>query len=29
MDDPDVRWMLRVFGHERAVVLNGGFPKWR
>ena len=22
-------WMLRVFGHERAAVLNGGFQKWR
>jgi thiosulfate/3-mercaptopyruvate sulfurtransferase len=22
-------WMLRVFGHSRAVVLNGGFQKWR
>jgi len=21
-------WMLRVFGHERAVVLDGGFQKW-
>ena len=21
-------WMLRVFGHERAAVLNGGFQKW-
>lgn len=24
-----MRWMLRVFGHERAAVLNGGFQKWR
>lgn len=22
-------WMLRVFGHERAAVLNGGLQKWR
>ncbi|MEO8038074.1 MAG: sulfurtransferase [Betaproteobacteria bacterium] len=22
-------WMLRVFGHDRAAVLNGGFQKWR
>jgi len=22
-------WMLRVFGHERAAVLNGGFQKWQ
>ncbi len=22
-------WMLRVFGHERAAVLDGGFQKWR
>jgi thiosulfate/3-mercaptopyruvate sulfurtransferase len=22
-------WMLRVFGHERTAVLNGGFQKWR
>ena len=22
-------WMLRVFGHERAAVLNGGFQQWR
>jgi thiosulfate/3-mercaptopyruvate sulfurtransferase len=22
-------WMLRVFGHERAAVLNGGFQRWR
>jgi len=22
-------WMLRVFGHEHAAVLNGGFQKWR
>src|SRR6185295_6949539 len=21
-------WMLKVFGHERAAVLNGGFQKW-
>lgn len=21
-------WMLRVFGHENAAVLNGGFQKW-
>jgi thiosulfate/3-mercaptopyruvate sulfurtransferase len=21
-------WMLRVFGHDRAAVLNGGFQKW-
>lgn len=24
-----VWWMLRVFGHDRAAVLNGGFQKWR
>jgi len=23
-----VWWMLRVFGHDRAAVLNGGFQKW-
>ena len=23
-----VWWMLRVFGHDRAAVLNGGFRKW-
>ncbi|HEX4986969.1 MAG TPA: sulfurtransferase [Burkholderiales bacterium] len=22
-------WMLRVFGHDRAAVLDGGFQKWR
>lgn len=22
-------WMLRVFGHERVAVLNGGLPAWR
>jgi thiosulfate/3-mercaptopyruvate sulfurtransferase len=22
-------WMLRVFGHDRAAVLNGGFQKWK
>ncbi|MFO1320179.1 MAG: sulfurtransferase [Burkholderiales bacterium] len=22
-------WMLRVFGHERVVVLDGGFQKWK
>lgn len=22
-------WMLRVFGHERAAVLDGGFQKWK
>ena len=22
-------WMLRVFGHDRASVLDGGFQKWR
>lgn len=22
-------WMLRVFGHDRAAVLNGGFQKWQ
>lgn len=22
-------WMLRVYGHERVSVLDGGFPKWR
>ena len=22
-------WMMRVFGHERAAVLDGGLPKWR
>ena len=22
-------WMLRVFGHQKAAVLNGGFQKWR
>ncbi|MFN7190359.1 MAG: 3-mercaptopyruvate sulfurtransferase [Rhodospirillales bacterium] len=24
-----VWWMLRVFGHDRVSVLDGGFPKWR
>lgn len=24
-----VWWTLRVFGHERVAVLDGGFPKWR
>ncbi len=24
-----VWWMLRVFGHERVAVLDGGLPKWR
>lgn len=24
-----VWWMLRVFGHERVAVLDGGFPAWR
>lgn len=24
-----VWWMLRVFGHDRAAVLNGGFQKWK
>lgn len=24
-----VWWMLRVFGHDQAVVLNGGFQKWK
>ena len=23
-----VWWMLRVFGHDRAAVLDGGLPKW-
>lgn len=22
-------WMLRVFGHERVAILDGGFPKWQ
>ena len=22
-------WMMRVFGHDRAAVLDGGLPKWR
>ena len=22
-------WMFRVFGHARAAILDGGFPKWR
>lgn len=22
-------WMLRVFGHERVAILDGGFPAWR
>jgi thiosulfate/3-mercaptopyruvate sulfurtransferase len=22
-------WMMRLFGHERAAVLDGGLPKWR
>lgn len=22
-------WMMRVFGHDRVVVLDGGLPKWR
>jgi len=23
------RWMMRLFGHERVTVLDGGLPKWR
>jgi len=26
---PRVWWMLRVFGHDRVAVLDGGLPKWR
>lgn len=26
---PRVRWMFRVFSHDRIAVLDGGFPKWR
>jgi thiosulfate/3-mercaptopyruvate sulfurtransferase len=26
---PRVWWMLRIFGHARVVVLDGGLPKWR
>ena len=26
---PRARWMLRLFGHDQAVVLDGGLPKWR
>ena len=29
MSAPRAWWMLRVFGHDRVAVLDGGFPQWR
>ncbi len=26
---PRLRWMLRAMGHDKALVLDGGLPKWK